>query len=128
MIYFYFIFKKREKFAKYVPTIKCFLETIKTFKAAPSHNQALSSYVCEQLKFLQFFCCGFVTSSCTIQCSVSDSFRGCSQTTLTRFCGFFDRLPRHYFTGLKENLHIVNISSTTYPPRLVNVVCERLLS
>ena len=33
-----------------------------------------------------------------------------------------------YFTVIWKNLHTVDISSTTYLPRLVNVVCERPLS
>ena len=59
--------------------------------------------------------------------------RGRSQTTMTLFCHFLTTyLPRdgigegtsiHNVT--RENLLIVDISRTTYPPRPFNVVCER---
>ena len=64
--------------------------------------------------------------------------RGRSQTTLTTFCPFLTTylvyLPvvdiclwRNFFILKRENLHTVDISRTTYLPRLVNVVCERSL-
>ena len=50
--------------------------------------------------------------------------RGRSQTTFTRF-GFFDHLPPfvYIFYGIK--VYKKSIFLTTYPPPLVNVVCER---
>ena len=36
-------------------------------------------------------------------------------------------LRRNSFTEIRENLYIVDISTATYLPRLVNVVCERPL-
>ena len=47
------------------------------------------------------------------------------------FFNIFDQLSTpcwhlwwNSFTAIKENLHTVDVSSTTYLPRLVNVVCE----
>ena len=64
--------------------------------------------------------------------------RGHSQTTLTKFCTFLTTMTtyrltprwnfwRSSFTVIKENLHIVDISRTTYLPCFVNIVCERPL-
>ena len=57
--------------------------------------------------------------------------RGHSQTTLTRYWPLLtiylppvDIFWRNSFTEIRENLHTVDISCTTYLPRLVNVVCE----
>ena len=47
-----------------------------------------------------------------------------SQTTLTRFCTLLTPYPPLIAT--RENLHTIDISSTTY--LLVNVVCECLLN
>ena len=51
-----------------------------------------------------------------------------------KILAFFDHLPtpgwhlwRNPFTVIRENLYTVDISSTTYLPRLVKVVCERPL-
>ena len=55
------------------------------------------------------------------------AFRGRSQTTFTRFVFFFDHLPPsvYIFYGIK--VYKKSIFLTTYPPPLVNVVCERPL-
>ena len=55
-----------------------------------------------------------------------------SLTTLTKFWPIIDHLPtpgwqwwRNSFSFIWENLHTVDISSTTYLPCLVNVIKER---
>ena len=53
--------------------------------------------------------------------------RGRSQTTFTKF-GFFDQLPPsvYIFYGIK--VYKKSIFLNTYPPPLLNVVCERPLT
>ena len=58
-----------------------------------------------------------------------------SLTMLTRFWPFLTtylltpdwHLWRNSFTVMRKNMYTVDISSTTYLPRLANVVCERPL-
>ena len=68
-----------------------------------------------------------------IQLSQTETFkkslsqvRGRSQTTFTRF-GFFDNLPPSVYIFYGINVYKKLIFLTTYPPTLVNVVCERPL-
>ena len=49
--------------------------------------------------------------------------KGRSQTKLTIFCPLFPP-PLLTFTEVREDLHTVNTSISTYLPRLVNVVFE----
>ena len=57
--------------------------------------------------------------------------RGRSQITLKSFWTFLGTYPTHienlswnWINWIMENLHTVDISRTTYLPRLVNAVCE----
>ena len=59
------------------------------------------------------------------------SAKGAFTNYVDQILSIFDHLPtpgwylwRNFFTVIGENLHTVDISSTTYLPRLVNVVCE----
>ena len=52
--------------------------------------------------------------------------RGRSQTTFTKF-GFFDHLPLSVYIFYGMKVYKKSIFLTTYPPPLVNIVCERPL-
>ena len=54
-------------------------------------------------------------------------FRGRSQTMLTKFCLLLTTQWKELL-HIRENLHTVDISDTTYLPRLVTVVRERSLT
>ena len=53
--------------------------------------------------------------------------RGRSKTTCTRF-GFFDHLPPSVYIFFGIKVYKKSIYLTTYPPPLVNIVCERPLT
>ena len=69
---------------------------------------------CNRLWMNDFYLCTYVSDL--------NSQGGRSQTTLTRSCPLFSTyLPNPFW---RNNMHTVDISSTTYLSRLVNVVCE----
>ena len=77
------------------------------------------------------WCC-YCSKSLFIACI---DLRGAFLTYVYKILPFFDHLPTlglrlwmNFFTVIRENLHTADIFSTTYPPRLVNVVCERPLT
>ena len=58
--------------------------------------------------------------------------QGAFTNYVDKISAFLDHLPtpcwhwwRNSFTVKVENLHIIDISTTTYLPRLFNIVCER---
>ena len=66
------------------------------------------------------------TKSFTSEAKQSAYLRGRSQTTFTRF-GFFDHLIPSVYIFYGKKVYKKSIFLTTYPPPLVNVVCERLV-
>ena len=55
------------------------------------------------------------------------AIKGRSQTAFTRFGFFFDHLPPSVYIFYGMKVYKKSIFLTTYPPPLVNVVCERPL-
>ena len=59
----------------------------------------------------------------------SGSTKGAFTNYVDNILPTIDHLPlrQSFFTGIGKNWHTINIYSTPYLPRLVNVVCERPL-